>query len=112
MTRSSIYAEPVYYTWNETKECPIITGREHVYLISYSIDPTTTPTSATAMPAPRLIWIILAPFAFDLVVPEDDDAEEVAVVEPFCCFAAAWNAAKLLGPDSTELTLNTMPEPQ
>lgn len=64
------------------------------------------------MPAPRLIWIMLAPFACALVVPEDDEAEEVAVVEPFCCSAAAWNAAKLLGPDSTEFTLNTMPEPQ
>jgi len=65
------------------------------------------------MPAPRLIWIMLALLALDLLVEEADGAEDaVDDVEPFCCFAAASNAAKLLGPDSTEFTLNTMPEPQ
>jgi len=54
---------------------------------------------------------MLAPFALDLLVGLDDEAV-VDDVEPFCCFAAAWNAAKLLGPDSTEFTLKTMPEPQ
>jgi hypothetical protein len=63
------------------------------------------------MPAPRLTWVVIAPLALDLFVGLDDEAV-VDEVEPFCCFAAAWNAAKLLGPDSTEFTLNTMPDPQ
>lgn len=86
---------------------------------SYNSSPNATPTNGTVMPAARLIWIITAPFAFDLLVDEDDDAvvdddgdnDDDAVV-PFCCFAAASNAAKLLGPDSTALTLKTIPEPQ
>jgi len=80
---------------------------------SYSINPKARPTNATATPAPRLTWTIPAPLALDLFVDVDDEAEvdDVDVV-PFCCFAAAWNAAKLLGPDSTAFTLKTMPEPQ
>jgi len=84
---------------------------------SYNNSPNATPTNGTVMPAARLIWVITAPFAFDLPVDEDDDGvDDDAVVDdavvPFCCFAAAWNAAKLLGPDSTALTLKTIPEPQ
>ena len=77
----------------------------------YNSSPKTTLTNATMVPASRLIWIMLAPLVADLLVEEDVDAVVDEVV-PFCCFAAAWKAAKLLGPDSTAFTLKTMPEPQ
>jgi hypothetical protein len=39
-------------------------------------------------------------------------AEDDAVVVPLICFASAWNAPKLFGPDSTALIEKTMPAPQ
>ena len=60
--------------------------------------------------APRLT-LFTTPL-LDLFVEVVVAAELVAVVVPFCCLAAASNAAKLLGPDSTEFTLKTIPEPQ
>lgn len=76
----------------------------------YSSRPKTTATIATAIPAPRVLtWVIPAPL---LPVEDEVEPELVAVAVPFCALAAAWNAAKLLGPDSIAFTLKTMPEPQ
>jgi len=71
------------------------------------------PTNTVAAPAPRLIWAILALLLLDeLVVAVAEAALLDAVVVPFCAFAAAWNASKVLEPLSTALTLKTIPEPQ
>lgn len=54
----------------------------------------------TATLAPRNVTVLVfAPLVADVV-------EELV---PFCCFASAWKAAKLLGPVSTELIENTIP---
>lgn len=66
------------------------------------------------MPAPRPANVGIAPLAvFPDAVEEEPAAELLAVDDvPFCALAAAWNAAKLLGPVSTAFALNTIPEPQ
>lgn len=83
----------------------------HLSCPIYSRRPNTTPTIATAMPAPRLTLIAPALFLF-VLVEDEAEVELVAVAVPFCCLAAAWNAAKLLGPDSIAFTLKTIPAPQ
>ena len=82
--------------------------------INYSINTNAAPISPIAMPAPRPANDGIAPLAsFPDTVEEAPTAELLAVDDvPFCALAAAWNAAKLLGPLSTAFALNTIPEPQ
>jgi len=109
MSIYSVHYMGVNMLHNAERKRKEITG--HEMHISYSSSPKTTATNATMMPAPRLIWTMLAPPEYGVLVDEDPDPVDDEVV-PFCCFAAAWKAAKLLGPDSTEFTLKTIPEPQ
>jgi hypothetical protein len=67
----------------------------------------------------RLATDAIDNFEEEVTAPDDAGPEDVAlgaaeddVEVPFICFASAWNAPKLFGPDSTALIEKTMPAPQ
>jgi hypothetical protein len=77
-------------------------GRVLTFDNAYRNKTTAMATKTPAKPAPLVIFIETLP----LELPDD---VELVVFDPV---ALALNAAKLLGPDSTVFTANTMPEEQ